>query len=649
MGEIILNALLRLIAIILYYIEVLLCKILDLVYSMFEVFSGITAIQYQGEQNFLINVFFDNPTIAVLFWGMACIGIVLTFVFAIWSVIKKTFDSNEKHKMSFGQILTNVFKSILIILLMSTIVTVSINAANVLMQQINYLFTNAESIRNPDSIVFEDEDYATMFRVLNTVANYSLNPSYDSTYNINACFNAIRGDLQILDRKSFFSFTYLPLVDGKEINEAYIKAHPDDEEALELLNSTSWQKAIRDIGVAADIKTDLFLDEYNGPVNKAIVKCVNAMKTDGSFKPVAKYERAKSGGAAGYGALLGRTIMVACTFEAANNNRYNTSPELTDEVRGPYYYGEKDIYSLGTVEDDFSIDFDKWNHIIAIAGTIWLIKNFLIIIMNCVARIFNILLLYIAAPPFIAMMPLDDGGKFKQWCTAFVIQLFGIFGTFVSVRLLIAFIPIILSPELILFDSSFTNIVAKLLIIIGVGFTATKASGIITGILADNAGMQSIMAGDVGAQAVGAMSAVGKKAVGLGLSVAATAGKGLANVTGLTGIANTIGDKFKNFNQSMKESKGGLIGAALGGFKTNEQRSNETKERREAKQEAANDKALGIGAFEAEGKARNQMDTRNLMANNKALGLDPTSGVSNFADATAKSQNFLNEKFPPKR
>ena len=94
MGDIILNALLYLIALILYYIEVLLCKILDLVYNMFEVFAGIEMVtirQSDGSlvDKFLINVFFDNTAVNYVFWGMACIGIVLTFVFAVMSVGKK--------------------------------------------------------------------------------------------------------------------------------------------------------------------------------------------------------------------------------------------------------------------------------------------------------------------------------------------------------------------------------------------------------------------------------------------------------------------------------------------------------------------------------------------------------------------------------
>ena len=118
---------------------------------------------------------------------MALIGIALCFGFAIAAVIKKSFDSTgEKVKGTYGMIIGNVLKSILLILLMTAIVSATLTATSVLMQQIDYLFDNAEEINDPAEIYFDDEDYATMFRVIDTIGNYSLNASYNNRFNINA-------------------------------------------------------------------------------------------------------------------------------------------------------------------------------------------------------------------------------------------------------------------------------------------------------------------------------------------------------------------------------------------------------------------------------------------------------------------------------
>ena len=47
-----------------------------------------------------------------------------------------------------------------------------------------------------------------MGRIYNTIGNHSMNPSYNSRYNINKCYNEIRGDLQYLDRTGMFEVYY---------------------------------------------------------------------------------------------------------------------------------------------------------------------------------------------------------------------------------------------------------------------------------------------------------------------------------------------------------------------------------------------------------------------------------------------------------
>ena len=558
MGEIIIDALTYLIALILYYIEVLLCEILDLVYNMFEVFAGIKYVQYLNptthhfQETALINVFFDNSAINIVFWGMAALGIVLTFAFAIVAAVRKSLDSYDKVKLSFSQIISNCFKSITLILLMSTIVGATITGTNVLMQQLDELFNRAQQANQPEEIYFDSTDYATMFCILDTIGNFALNQSFDNTYNINECYNQIRPYLQTLGERNVFKFSYASSSNAQGVAGNYV----------------SWQKMIRDIGVAANYDSPLALDEYNEPVNNAILACVDAMKVNGSFKPITYYKNDLYHEYNG-GAELGKVLMISATFNAASNDKYNVSPSLNDELRGPYYRGERDIYSFSQFNQDFTVKISHFNHIIVLVGTIWLIKEFLAIIMNCCGRIFNIMLLYIVAPPFIATMPLDDGGKFKQWTTAFVIQALGIFGTFISVRLLVMFIPIIMSSDLILFESVFMDIIAKVILVIGIAFTASRAAAMISGILADNAGMQSIMAGDAGAAGAAALTSVGKKVAGIGLGAAKSVGKGVANVTGLTTAANAIGNKLSSWNKSMKEN-GGLFGAAKSGWSTKE-------------------------------------------------------------------------------
>ena len=580
-GDIV-GAILKAIARLFFQCEALLGRLLDLLYEVFEVFAGISPVAFKGTKGPLLSAFFNNDVVSTIYWGMAAIGIAMTFGFAIAAVIKKGFDSTgEKVKATYGMIIGNVLKALLLILLMTAIVSATITATSLLMQQIDYLFDNADEINDPNEIYFDNSDYATMFRIVDTIGNYSLNASYNTRFNINSCFNAIRMDMQLLDNHRVFNYTY-------DVND----------EA-----KNSWQAALLEIYNAGDIYQDQPLDKYNAGLTAAITNCVERIQKDASFKPLSYYYRGYTH--AGNNSLLGRTVMIASSFSAANNKKYNENPSINDNIRGPFYAGRKDIYDLDTVEKSFDVSFDTWNHLVAIFVNLLLLMEFLKILVNCTARIFNVMLLYVTAPGFISVMPLDDGGKMKQWTTAFVIQSLSIFGTVIAVRLMIVFIPIILSADLVLFENAYKNIMAKIVLIIGICMTSQKASGMISGILADNAGYQSIIAGDVGSGVVAKGLSLGgrglKGALSLGKGIAkgvGKVGKGLATATGLSTLYDktigAAGQQLKNYGTAMRQ-KWGVWGAGNPFTATTKEQDAKSAEERDKNQKAQEDSQFRTG------------------------------------------------------
>lgn len=532
---------------LLYYMAIGCCWIVNLLYSMFEVMAGLGKVSYDGSYDYLINVFFSNTTVSKVYWGMALIGVVVGFGFAIAAVIKKLFDTNEKEKRSYGQILTGLFKSVLIILCMSLIITMVLNATTLLMQQINYVFINADDLGEEETITFTDEEYAAMARVLNTIGNFSLNPSYNNRYNLNKCFNEIRFDLQYLKAQGVFDFHYVTTdVEGNTI--------------------VTWQSALQRIANAASLDRDLSLDVYHESVSNAILQTMDLLKVNGSFKPLKEYQRHYLPTRSSIS--MDRILFLMASMRAAKNEDYNINPSLTDPLRGAYYYGEKSIYDLDTVNEDFDIGIAALDYIVLFLTCFKMLQTLVTIILNCVGRIFNMLLLYLISPVIVAVSPLDDGAKFKQWTTAFIVQSFSVFGTVISMRVLLLFMPIVTDSKLVMFSNPVGNLLAKLVIILGAFEVAEKATSLITGILADNAGWQSINAGDMSGTAksavaagkkmassfalggVGglAMSAVGmgvkgggKAAVGVGLGVGyGVYGLGKGAVAGTKAIANKI-------------------------------------------------------------------------------------------------------------
>lgn len=605
---------------ILFAIESLECRALDMLYNLFKSLAGITPVWLNHKETTLLDVFFSNDLVSTVYWGMACIGFALTFGFAIAALIKKIFDSTgEKVKATIGQILTNTFKAILLIILLTAIVSATITGTTTLMTAIDDLFNNAAEINNPTTISFDDEDMATMFKILDTIGDHAISPAYDNRFNINSCYNEVRNHLQTLKNKRMFEYSYT----GAE---------------------NSWQYAITQLYYAGDIYQDVKLDQYNEGISNAILDIVKMMKTNkDSFKPLKSYTRSYANTSEKQS--LGRIMMLACSFTdsrkssdteetATIEDTYNSDrASFNDSLRRPYYLGDKDIYSFGRVTNDFAYGLTSWNHFVNILGVYFLIKEFLKIMFNCIARIFNIMILYVTAPGFIAVMPLDDGGKFKQWTTSFVIQSLSIFGSVVAVRLLMIMIPVILSPDLMIFANGAADILAKDAIVMGMCFTCEKANGLIGGILADNAGYQSILAGEVGGGiAASALSFGGRLASGaakMGFGAAQKTLGALGTATGLSTVGDKIGGGLKNLGQSMRD-KGGIIGAARSGWTTKEE---------DAKKAESQEK---------EADKRDQQDFREaVLGRLDNLGGMGNNGGSNGNDAKSDGKQNNTAQIPP--
>jgi len=494
-----------------YYLESALCWLIGVLMELFEVFAGLEPVTYNGQQQYLINFFFANKAISNIYWGMAIIGMVLIFVFTGWAVIRKMFDIDGKQQQSMGQIIWGAVRSLFLIVGLTLVVNVVISATSILMRQIDYIFNNAYHLDLPQEREFSDEEYAAMGRILATVGNYSMIPNSNNRYNLNLCFNDIRSDMLFLQNQGVFEYSYYDEVDGVVVE--------------------SWQSVLARIAKSANLNQDVKIDVYNSSVANSITFAMDYLRTSGNPIPV---ERVEAGYTVTERAHLDRLVFLLGTFRAAKNNQFNERPAFDDPLRGPYYFEEgRSIYEYDQVNEDFDIGF-KTDYILVWFSAVALIFNLVIIILNCVARIFNLMLLYIIAPPFIASTPLDNGGKFKQWTTAFIIQSLSVFGTVIAMQLLLLYLPIVASPELVLFKGKpLLNAIAQFMLIFGGVEAAKKAGSLVTGILADQAGMEAIRSGDMSGAANRMISSATNAAKGVAGAAAGVAGFALSPVTNL--------------------------------------------------------------------------------------------------------------------
>lgn len=487
--------------VLLYKLFRALLVLVDFLEHIFDVFAGITKVSYNGQKDYLINVFFGQNIIAVIFWGMTAISLVLCFAFTIVAVTRKILDIGGGVRQSLGQILNGALRSCVSFLFVSVICIASVNLANICLIQVNYLMKNASTLLydGDNEKKFTGEENAAMTRIMNTIANYSINSSTENRYNINVCFNSIREDLLFLQQQQFFSYEY-PMIDGHH----------------------SWQSAIALIAGAGDIGQDLELETVDSSITEAISTVMDEIKYNPKFRPLETAVRPDQGEVS-----VSNTIFLVSSMEAANSSVYRNNPSFDDALRRSYLNGTKSYKDLNRVRKDFDIWEMRYD-----VGYITCVV-FMVIMTQCIflfiLRLFDLLLLYLAAPAFVSTIPLDDGVRFQTWRQAFTIKIVSGFGSVMAMRLYLVLIQVIMDGKLRFFENNATNYLCQLLFILGGAFAVLKASPLLTQIVAGNGGaaanseaLGAAMGGILGGKLVQA-AGLGVKGVKKGLASGAQA------------------------------------------------------------------------------------------------------------------------------
>lgn len=230
---------------------------------------------------------------------------------------------------------------------------------------------------------------------------------------------------------------------------------------------------------------------------------------------------------------LGTVLFLATTLQAEENSagiltnsqlaekikeeNNNEMAGFTDGVRAKYYSGERNYWDFAQVSSDFNIA--QVQTVLGLFMSVFIALMLIICTFVFITRLFEVMLLYIASPFFVATIPLDDGAKFEEWKNMFIAKLFSGFGMLIGMKLYILLVPIIMSSNLELSSVNFVNMGLKILFILGGAFAIYKSNSLLMQIL----NVQASHGESAAAQTVfGGIMSINKKAMkslGLGMRI----------------------------------------------------------------------------------------------------------------------------------
>ncbi|MDR1059753.1 MAG: hypothetical protein LBL83_00720 [Clostridiales bacterium] len=216
---------------------------------------------------------------------------------------------------------------------------------------------------------------------------------------------------------------------------------------------------------------------------------------------------------------LGGIIFLSGTMNAAQNSAFNSDPHFSDKIREPYMTGEQDYGNLTAVKSDF--DLLKYDYFTSTCAAILVAIMLIGSLFLFVRRIFELLLLYLVSPMFVAAMPLDDGGIFAKWREMFIAKMFSGFGTVIAMKLFFMFVPMLFSNDIQLITSGFfakeADAMLRLFIIIGGAWAAWHAQTTLLHLLSPEAAAAAqeslgigLLVGNAALSKVGGAWAAGK-------------------------------------------------------------------------------------------------------------------------------------------
>lgn len=122
--------------------------LLDGLMEIFSSISGVTSVNYHGEQVNIIEMLAGNSTVAAVFWCIFILSVGLTCIFAIVGLVKNMIANNR----NISSIVGKFFLALLGTMAMLAVVILGILIANALLQLLAHIFQLENSTKLSNAI-----------------------------------------------------------------------------------------------------------------------------------------------------------------------------------------------------------------------------------------------------------------------------------------------------------------------------------------------------------------------------------------------------------------------------------------------------------------------------------------------------------------
>lgn len=127
---------------ILMWLQIGLSRLVDMVMQLFSVFSGISTVKVDNQEESLLLYFLGNKTVINVFWAILVIGVICVFIFTIIAIVKNMVVI----KKTVSQIVSKMFISIFSMIVVVGCLFSFVIGANCILAEIDVAFNQGANL-----------------------------------------------------------------------------------------------------------------------------------------------------------------------------------------------------------------------------------------------------------------------------------------------------------------------------------------------------------------------------------------------------------------------------------------------------------------------------------------------------------------------